>query len=480
MRLRPILFVIALFLCILALLMLLPAALDLADGNPGWVIFLTTGVISFFVGSMVLLVTYDEVIPSLGLKDLFAITAGCWLALPLFASLPFLGLGLDVTSSFFEAMSGLTGTGATTLEKLNTLPRGILFWRALLNWTGGFAIILMAMIVMPYLRVGGMQLFQSERSVRAEKLFPRALSIVSVVAGLYLSLTLLAATVFMLLGMTTFDAICHAMATMSTGGFSTHDESIGFFKSPAIEWAVIVFMTIAAMPYFVFIAALKGDSFALPRDSQVRGLLTLLLVASGGMALWLIVNRDITTWDAIRRSVFNVSSILTTTGFRSGDYDIWGPLAFGVFFLLMFVGGTAGSTAGGMKIFRLQIATIITRSHVLHLLSPNRIIALVYDGRRLASDVPFSIVAFLVSYIGTVGLVAVVLSGFGLEIVTAISSAASAVGNVGPGLGPVVGPGGSFADLPQGAKWTLALAMLFGRLELFTLLVLVRPEFWRG
>jgi trk system potassium uptake protein TrkH len=397
-----------------------------------------------------------------------------------FGAVPFVGLGLPPADAFFETVSGLTTTGATVITNLDNQPRGILLWRALLQGIGGLGIIVVAILILPFLRIGGMQLFQTESSDRSEKIVPRARQLVASICGVFIGLVLACATVFMILGMTPFDAICHALPTISTGGFSTHDQSFGHFESAALHWAAIFFMICGALPFVLFIKTSRGDAWCLWRDQQVRGILTLLFTASMVLAIWLTLTKHLHFSDAMRLATFNVVSVVTTTGFTSADYASWGPFAVGVFFILLFVGGCSGSTSGGIKIYRLQVASLLTRSHLLHLISPHRIVTLLYNGRRLPEDVPFSVVAFLALYMTTIGLFTVVLTAMGLDLVTALSSAATAVSNVGPGLGEIVGPSGTFATLPTGAKWVLSAAMLLGRLELFTVLVLFRPEFWRS
>lgn len=460
--------------------MVLPAIIDLADGNANWKVFFASSVLTFFIGGLLVLVAYDDKPFTLGVKQGFLLTALVWFILPAFAATPLLGLGLSFPDAYFEVTSGLTTTGATVLTGLDRLPRGILLWRALLHGVGGLGIVVMAIIMLPFLRVGGMQLFHTESSERSEKILPRATELVAATAGIYATLMLSAIIVFVVLGMDIFDAICHALATVSTGGFSTHDESIGFFKAAAIEWACIVFMILGALPFVVLIKAFRGEPWSIWRDTQVRGFLTFLAITSVLLAVWLTFQRDFTFLTALRHSAFSVVSIVTTTGFVTEDYTKWGPLAVGLFFLLTFVGGCSGSTSGAIKIYRLQVAGLLTRSHLLHLISPNRVVTLTYNGRRLPLDVPFSVVAFLAMYITTIGLFTVILSAMGLDLVTAISSAATSVGNVGPGLGDYVGPAGNFSGLPAAAKLVLSFAMILGRLELFTVLVLLRPEFWRG
>lgn len=477
---RPILQVLGLLLCVLAVAMVLPAIIDVADGNAGWQVFIASSLLTFFFGGLLVVISYSRERVVLGVKDGFLLTTVCWVVMTAFAAVPFVGLGLSYTDAFFESMSGLTTTGATVLVGLDQLPRGILMWRSLLQGVGGLGIVATAIIILPFLRVGGMQLFQAESSDRSEKVMPRALELLIATAAIYLIMLAACTFAYGFLGMTMFDAVCHALTTVATGGFSTHDASFGFFQSASLEWTAIFFMICGSLPFVVYIKAMRGNPESLWHDTQVRGFIAFLLSIWIIVTIWLFSTRDIELLDAFRKAAFNVTSILTTTGYSSEDYTAWGTFAVGLFFLLKFVGGCSGSTTGGIKIYRLQVAGLLTRSHFLHLMSPNRVVTLVYNNRRLPPDVPFSVVAFLAIYMATVGFFTVVLAAMGLDLVTALSAATQAVSNVGPGLGEFIGPAGNYSVMPIAAKWVLSAAMLLGRLELFTVLVLLRPEFWRS
>lgn len=478
-QVRPIILALGLLLCVLGAAMLAPGAVAGADGSPDWPVFVASAAFTLFIGGLMIAVGYVERPPRLGLREGFLLTTLSWVVVTGFAAVPFAGLGLTYTDAYFEAMSGLTTTGSTVLVGLDTLPRGILLWRALLHGIGGLGIIAMAILIMPYLRIGGMQLFQMESSDRSEKVVPRAAELMMALTVVYMGLIVLCMITYVMLGMTFFDAVCHALATISTGGFSTHDASFGFFASPSLEIAGTLFMALGAFPFVVLIRAAHGDLAAVWRDTQVRGFVTFLAVISLLFAVWLSATRDVSFLEALRLVAFNVTSVVTTTGFASTDYSLWGPFAVGMFFLLTFVGGCSGSTAGGIKIYRLQMAGMITRGYLINLISPHRVVSLVYNCRRVPEDVPFSVIAFLGAYMASVGVVTVVLTAMDLDFVTALTAAATAFGNVGPGLGEIVGPAGNFSTLPPTAIWVLSIAMLLGRLELFTVLVLFRPEFWR-
>ena len=432
------------------------------------------------MGGLLLLSGYSEEPMQLGIKEGFVLTTITWVCVAAFAAMPFVGMGLPYTDAFFEAMSGLTTTGSTVLVKLDDLPHSVLLWRSLLQGLGGLGIVVTALIMLPFLRVGGMQLFQTESSERSEKVLPRALALITATAAIYSVLMVLCIAAYMAFGMNPFDAVCHALTTVSTAGFSTHDKSFGFFASPTLEWICILFMVLGALPFVIFIQLIRGEPSALWKDTQVRGFTFFLLGMCAVVTFWLMTVQNKSFAEAARLAAFNVTSIITTTGFSSDDYAGWGTFAVGLFFILMFVGGCSGSTSGGIKIYRLQVAKMLSRSHFLHLISPNRIITMTYNGRRLPADVPFSVVAFLAIYMATVGFFTVLLSALGLDLITSLSAAASALGNVGPGLGDTIGPSGNYSNLPFTAKWVLSFAMLLGRLELFTVLVLLRPEFWRN
>lgn len=479
---RAILFVIGLLVTALGVLMLLPALVDAAAGNPDWQVFAASAIFTTTIGVGLSLATRGTDVSRFSLRQAFLLTVGSWAAMSAFSALPFnfISANMHYADAFFEAISGLTTTGSTVLTGLESLPPGMLMWRALLQWIGGVGIIVMAIIMLPFLRVGGMQLFQAESSDRSEKVVPRPAQLVVYIVGIYSLLTALCIFGYRAAGMGWFDALCHAMTTLSTGGYSTHDASMAFFDNGLILWCGTLFMAAGAFPFVVYIKSVRGHPEAVWRDSQVRTLLALLATVSVGLALWHAAAGRMNFGEALTHTAFNVTSVVTTTGYASQDYTAWGPLAVGVFFMITFIGGSTGSTAGGIKIFRFQILWLITRSYLKRLLSPSRAQVLLYEGRAVPADVPYSVLAFIAVFLGGTALTTVVLSALGLDFVTSLSAAATAITNVGPGLGDIVGPAGNFATLPDAAKWVLSAAMLLGRLELFTVLVLFEPAFWRG
>jgi trk system potassium uptake protein TrkH len=335
------------------------------------------------------------------------------------------------------------------------------------------------MLMLPFLKVGGMQLFRTESSDRSDKVLPRTAQLASYIALIYGALTVCCFFAYVISGMSGFDAINHAMTTVSTGGFSTHDASLGFFQNTNVDWVASAFMILGSLPFALYIRALRRDPAVLWKDSQVRAFLMFVLLASLGIGWGLHWHEDIPYGAAVHRSIFNVVSVVTTTGYANEDYQLWGPFAIGCFMVLTFIGGCTGSTSGGIKIYRFQILWRICRLHLLSLIQPNSVVPLSYNGRRLDQEILSSVLAFLFVYAASVIALTVALTAFELDFLTSFSGAATALGNVGPGIGSIIGPAGNFASLPDGAKVLLAIGMLLGRLELFTVLVLFQAAFWK-
>ena len=461
--------------------MVLPALADALQPNPNWQIFVLSALSTGFVGMLLVLAYRGRSGFTLDLRQGFLLTALSWLVLAAFAALPFAYLSdnLSYTDAFFEAISGLTTTGSTVLVGLDRLPPGILLWRSILQWLGGMGIIAMAILLLPFLRVGGMQLFRAESSDRSDKVVSRPWDLAAYIGLVYLGLTAVCAVTYRLAGMTRFDAINHAMTTLSTGGFSTRDASFAYFTSPAIQWTGIVFMLSGSLPFVAYIRTLRGREPFIWRDSQVRTMLGIMMAASAVLVAVLWLGNGSPFFDSLRLVLFNVVSVVTTSGYAAADYQLWGSLSVGIFFLLAFVGGCTGSTAGGVKIFRFQVLWIVGQAQLRHLLQPHRVAPISYGGRALPDDIAPSVLAFLFVFVGGVAVLSLGLTAFGLDLVTSLSGAVSALANVGPGLGPIIGPAGTYATLPDGAKWLLAAGMLLGRLELFTILVLFQRAFWR-
>ncbi|MBM3517540.1 MAG: TrkH family potassium uptake protein [Alphaproteobacteria bacterium] len=478
---RPIGFVVGLLLCFLAVGMIVPAVIDVASGSPDWRVFIAAAGATGFIGGGLALATRARAF-TINVRQAFLLTTASWVVVIAFSALPFLFFTreLSLADAVFEATSGLTTTGATILVGLDHVSPGILMWRAILHWLGGLGIVAMAILILPLVRVGGMQLFRAESSDRSDKVVPRPLQLAAHLGLIYFGLTATCAVAYALAGMSALDAVAHAMSAVATGGFSTHDASIGYFQSPAIEWISILFMLGGGLPFVLYIRFVRGQYGALLRDQQVHGLLALMVVVSVVLAVWLSARSDHGLLVAFRLALFQVTSVVTTTGFVAVDYGLWGAFSDLAFFLLLFVGACSGSTAGGIKIFRFQVLAVVAGVQIRRLIQPHGVFTRSYSGRPLPEDVPLSVLAFVFLYIATVGLIALALSVYDLDLVTSLSAAAAAVGNIGPGLGPVVGPCCAMASLPDGAKWFLSLAMLLGRLELFTVLVLFSRAFWHA
>jgi trk system potassium uptake protein TrkH len=365
------------------------------------------------------------------------------------------------------------------LTGLDSIPRGILLWRSLLQWIGGIGIIVMAIALLPLLQVGGMQLFHTESSDRSEKVMPRLRQVTAAISALYLGFTLACALAYWAAGMTPFEAVNHAMTTLATGGYSTSDASFVKFEQASIHWIAVVFMLLGGITFTLYVRVLHGEPLALLRDSQVRWFVSFLLAGILSVAVWLVLTEGIEAGPALRLAAFNVVSIATTTGYASADYYLWGSFAVAAFYFLTFMGGCTGSTAGAIKVFRFQVLYIVASQQLARLLAPHRVTVPRIQGKEVTESIAISVLTFFFFYATTFAVVALALALFGLDMETALSGSATAVGNVGPGLGPVIGPAGNFSSLPDGAKWVLAAGMLLGRLEFVTVFVLFTRAFWR-
>ena len=479
--LRPIFLINGLFLLILGVGMLFPAMVDVAVDNPDWQVFAICSGFVMFVGGILFLTSRGES-EELSIQQAFILTVSTWVIIPLFGALPFVysDLALSYTDAFFEAMSGLSTTGSTVITGLDGAPPGILLWRALLQWFGGVGIIIMAVIILPFLRVGGMQLFKIGAFDTAEKVLPRAAQLGVAISLLYVGLTIICAVALWGAGMSVFEATCHAFTTIATGGYSTSDGSIGHFDSALIDYIVVLFMVIGSMPFILYLKMVQGHSLVLWRDSQVRWFLALLALLIVFLSLWRWGTSEIEMADVLRYTTFSVVSILTGTGFATTDYTAWGNLAVVFFFFIMFIGGCAGSTSCGIKIFRFQVMVSMLSAHLKHLLRPNSIFVPRYNNVPIKNDVMGSVISYLFLFLVCFLILAFSLSLSGLDFITAVSGAGTAMANVGPALGPIIGPTGTFQTLPDTAKWFLTIGMLMGRLELFAVLVLFSPQFWRA
>ncbi len=478
---RPVGYVIGLLVAMLGLTMLAPLAVDLAEGTGHWPAFAESAVITVLVGGLMALSCQNGVREGLSIQQTFLLTTGVWLALPLFGALPFV-LGApesQYVDAFFEAMSGLTTTGATVLVGLDEMPKGLLLWRGLTQWLGGVGIIVVAMVFLPELRVGGMQIFRSEGFDTFGKILPRATQISSRISSIYIALTLLCTLGYVAVGMNAFDATVHAMTTVATGGFANYDASFGAFSGGA-EYVAVVFMLLAALPFVRFVQLSAGTAQPLFHDPQVKGFFLTAVSIVFIMCAWQVLQLERFGEADIRKILFNVVSILTGTGYASADYMQWGSFPITLFFFVGLIGGCAGSTACSIKIFRYQLLFSSVRAQIRKIKAPHGVFTPKYGGRAISDDVLNSVMSFFVFFIVTLGIVAVALSLTGLDFVTSVSGASAALANIGPGLGDIIGPAGNYSDLNDAAKWVLIVAMLIGRLELLAVYALLMPAFWRG
>ncbi len=478
---KTVFFLIGVLLTILGSSMLIPYAIQILQ-NENSHSFIGSSFITIFIGILFILSNLERQF-RLNLQQTFLFSALAWFMIAGFGSLPFLlsPMQFSISEAFFESMSGITTTGATVITNLEMTPKSILLWRSIMQWLGGIGIIVMAITILPLLKVGGMQLFKMEGPLSTEKILPRTLEVATILISTYFVLTFFCAFFYWLFGMSTFDSIAHSMTTLATGGFSTHNESIGFFSNPNIEVVASIFIILGSIPFISYLKFIKGNRKIFFQDVQIKGLIYILILSITIMFLYLfIMSNEISILDKLRISFFNVISILSGTGYVTDDFGLWGKFSLIFFLFLMFIGGCAGSTACGIKIFRLQMLLIFLKNQLKKLVSPNSVIIIKYNNQKISDDFIKSVVTFIFSFLFIFLIIALLLSLSGLDFLTAISGAASAISNVGPGLGDVIGPNGNYKNIPDVSKWILSFGMLLGRLELFAILVLFFPSFWRN
>ncbi|WP_370202823.1 TrkH family potassium uptake protein [Salipiger bermudensis] len=479
--LRPVAYVIGLLVATLGATMFLPMLVDIAEGRGEWHVFLETGLVSMLTGGLIALACANGVKEGLTLQQTFLLTVGVWAALPLFGGLPFIfgATEASFTDAYFEAMSGLTTTGSTVFSGLDTLPKGLLLWRGILQWLGGIGIIVVAMVFLPELRVGGMQVFRSEAFETMGKILPRATEIASSISTIYVGMTLACAVAYLLCGMNAFDAMVHALTTISTGGFANYDASFGTFSGPA-EYVASVFMIAAALPFVRYVQMMNGHYTALWRDTQVLAFFGVIAVLVLMMVVTLVSIFPHHPEQAVREALFNITSIISGTGYASVDYMQWGSFIITMFFFIGLIGGCAGSTACSVKIFRYQILFASIRVQLRRIRAPHGVFTPRFQGRPVDDDTLSSVLSFFAFFVVSLGVLSVGLGMTGLDFITSLSGAATALANVGPGLGDQIGPAGNFADINDTAKWMLAFAMLTGRLEVMAVFTLFPLRFWRA
>ena len=477
---KTVFFAIGILLIILGAFMLIPFIVQLIYDEKNST-FLSSAAVTVFIGILLVLANLEES-RKLNLQQAFLLTTLSWLSIALFGCIPFLlsNLNLSFVDSFFESMSGITTTGSTVIINLDNAPKGILIWRAILQWLGGIGVIVMAITILPLLNIGGMQLFRVKGSDTTEKILPKTREVTIIISIIYLMLTFSCGIAYWLFGMGIFDSIAHSMTTIATGGFSTYSDSIGYFQNPKIEIVSIIFIILGSIPFIAYLKFVKGDKKIFFKDVQIKGLIYILIFSVLLMLLYLIVyNKEHSLLENLRISAFNVVSILSGTGYVTTDFSLWGKFPLIFFLFLMFVGGCAGSTTCGIKIFRFQILGYFILNQIKKLVYPHGVFSIEYNNEKINNKFIYSIISFIFLYFFIFFILAALLSLNGLDFVTAISGSASAISNVGPGLGYVIGPNGNFSDLPNLSKLSLSFGMLLGRLELFAVLVLFFPSFWK-
>jgi trk system potassium uptake protein TrkH len=479
--LRPVLWGVGLLLSLFAAMMALPAIVDWAQGDSDSVVFFAVACFSLFCGQVLIFANLQQRTRHFTIRQGILLAVIGWVVLATAASMPFAfgHLRLSPTDALFEATSGITATNGTVLRHLDHLSPGILLWRALLQWMGGIGVLTLSAAVLPDLNVGGMLLFRTESARLDERLIKRVRRLLSGILAVYAGLTLLLGILLWLAGMAPFDAVLHALSTISCGGFSSSDQSIGHWHNPGVDWVILVGMLLGGAPFMLHWQIVRRQWREVGQNSQIRWYLALIVLSACAIAVWLVIEQDAKPLPALRHSLFAVTSVMTGTGFATLDWSRWSGFPIALLFLLTFVGGCAGSTAGGLRVFRLQLLSATARLQLRRLLSPNKVLLPKFDGRVVPELIPESVLGYLFVYILSFAMLAMGLSFVGLDFPQALSAAAASLANLGPAISPSIGPLGSFAMLPDAAKWLLACAMLFGRLELFLVLTLFSRDFWQ-
>ena len=479
--LKPIALVCGTVVCAVGFLLFIPMIFEIAYQTESWQSYAVPILLYLIVGGS-LVITNKNIDLKITIKDAFIITVLSWLLLAFLSAIPFIytDINLSVIDALFESMSGITTTGSTIINGLDELPKGILIWRALLQWLGGIGIVIIALFILPFLRVGGMQLFHLEGNDPYDKFLPKISSVVSKIFFIYLGLTLVLLFTYYYLGMNFFDSIAHSFTTISTGGFSTHDASFAYFNNYNILFVAIVFMVLGSLPFLVLAQTSLKNFFATIKDHQVKIFLIILFVSI--FLIYFLANKFVegSVFQKFISISFNTISIISGTGFVSENFENWGNYASVLFLILMFVGGCAGSTTGGLKVFRFQILFNYLVLHLKKMLQPHAVLASHFNGKKIPDSTYESVMSFFFLYILTFAISALLLSFSGHDFLTCISAAASAISNVGPGLGEIIGPDGNYSSLDNYSKVILIITMFLGRLEMLTIFILFLPAFWKN
>ena len=441
--------------------------------------FFGASIVTIVFGALFFLTNIDHD-RKVNLQQAFLLTALSWLSVAVFGSLPFIfsSMEMSITDAFFESMSGITTTGSTIISNLENAPKGILLWRAILQWLGGIGIIVMAITLMPIMNVGGMQLFKISSNDSSEKILPKSKEIALRLIYIYSALTAVCAISYWIFGMGKFDSLTHSMTTIATGGFSNYNQSIGYFNSIYIEISSMIFIILGSIPFIAYIKFLNGNKKIFTNDTQIKSFLKIIILSVIILSFYLVLTNNENY--SFRSIFFNTISILTGTGYVNAEFDSWGSFPITIFLTLMFIGGCAGSTTCGVKIFRIQILYLFILNQLKKIIYPKGVFLIKYDQNSVDEKFVASIISFIFFYFVIFFILTALLSLTGLDFITALSGAATSISNVGPGLGPIIGPNGDFSSLPDISKWVLSVGMILGRLELFAILVLFLPSFWKN
>lgn len=481
MKYQIIFFTLGFLLVINGVMQIAPMLADLAHGHHNAVVFFWCACCSFFVGGL-LIINGGGFDRALTLRQTYMLTTLSWAVMSVFSANPLYFSDLDITytDAVFEAVSGFTTTGSTILVGLDKMSHGVLLWRSITQWAGGIGIVAFAILLLPFLKVGGMQLYKAESSDKSDKIMPKTASMVWALIIVYAALTFVCGLCYYILGMSGFDAINHAMTTISTGGYSTHDSSFGFFKSHPIYLTGAFFMLLGGLPFVLYVKLVYRGEFDFHRSPQVRTLMAVIGVLTVLVAGHVWISGEMGLWDAFVEALFNLVSIITTTGFASSDYLQWGAPAIMIFMFTTYLGSCTGSTSGGIKMMRLIIGVQALKAQIFRLIYPHGVVTMRYEDKKVPPAVFQSVLGFLCLFVVSNTVLTGLLALCGLDFTTALSGAATAIANVGPGVGDIIGPAGNFSTLPASAKWLLSAGMLIGRLEIMTVMVLFTPAFWRG
>lgn len=477
---RAAIHVASVFAIYLSVAMLLPALVDLYYGNDDWKIFTLSAVLLGGLALAVAMATQGRP-PQVNTRFGFFLVNLLWLTLAIAGAVPFMmsSLDLSLTDAVFESMSGITTTGSTVINGLDQAPPGILIWRSLLCFMGGLGVIVLGLFLLPFLNIGGVSYFKIESSDIEDRPFERFQTFTLSLIGIYSTLVVTCALSYAAAGMQPFHAVNHAMSTVATGGFSTHDTSfLRYADNPAILWIGSLFMFVGSLPFSIMILlALRGRMEAL-RDPQIRVFAGYAIVFALAVAIYLRVKLQMPFFDALTHSTFNLMSIISTAGFSSDDYTLWGPFAITCIFVATFLGGCSGSTTGGIKAYRFLILYELMANGLRRLIYPHTVQPVRYGDRTVGDDMQRAVVLFIACFFVLWAITTVLLGAAGLDFITAVTGSLTALTNVGPGLGTIIGPVGNFSSLPDAAKWICAAAMLLGRLEILAVLVMFTPTFW--